>query len=70
MANNNRYYAIFERADGDALPPMIILSGALHQAKWYTKLPDNYLVGVSETGYSNDELSIDWLKHFDHDTSG
>jgi hypothetical protein len=52
-------------ADGDALPPMIILSGILHQEKWYTKLPDNYLVGVSETGYSNDELSMDWLKHFD-----
>jgi hypothetical protein len=52
-------------ADGDALPPMIILSGVLHQAKWFTKLPDNYLIGISETGYSNDELSMEWLKHFD-----
>jgi hypothetical protein len=56
-------------ADGDALPPMVILSAVMHGAKWFTELPDGYLVGVSETGYSNDELSMAWLAHFDRFSS-
>ena len=30
-----------------------------------TGLEDNVLVGVSETGYSNNELSLGWLRHFE-----
>ena len=45
---------------------MIILPGVLHLEQWYstsTELEDNVLVGVSESGYSNDELSLSWLRH-------
>ena len=53
--------------DGDSLPPMLILPGTLHLEDWYTKtdLDDDFLLAVSETGYSNDELSLEWLHHFD-----
>jgi len=53
--------------DGCVLPPMIIVPGAIHEQQWYTttSIPDDYLVGLSETGYSNDELTIKWLKHFE-----
>jgi len=53
--------------DGTALPPMLILPGILHQEDWYTKtdLEDDVLVAVSETGYANDELCLDWLHHFE-----
>lgn len=52
--------------DGTALPPMIIVPGVIHQEAWYTttSIPDNYLVATSETAYSNDELTIKWLAHF------
>ena len=45
---------------------MIILSGVFHQARWYTQtnLEDDYLVATSKTGYINDELSLEWIKHF------
>jgi len=54
-------------ADGHVLPPMIIVPGIIHQEYWYTEtdLPDDYLIGVSDTGYSNDYLTIAWLKHFE-----
>jgi hypothetical protein len=54
-------------ADGYVLFPFLILKAKLQLEKWYTNtsIPDSYAIGHSETGYNNDELSIDWLKHFD-----
>ena len=53
--------------DGEVLPPMIILPSVLHLEQWYTStgLEYNVLVATSETGYSNDELSLGWLRHFE-----
>ena len=47
---------------------MVILSAKTHQETWYTRtnLPGNYLIAISETGYSNDILSLEWIKHFDN----
>ena len=51
--------------DGCVLPPVVILSGAIHQERWYTRgIDDDTLLAVSDTGYSNDMLSLEWLKHF------
>ena len=56
--------------DGEVIAPLIILKGMNILEKWITKtdLPDNYLFGTSDSGYTNDMLSIDWTKHFDHCT--
>ena len=52
--------------DGSVLPPMVILPGAIYQEYWYTTtcLPDNYLIGLSDSGYNNDQLTMKWLVHF------
>lgn len=50
--------------DGSHLPPMLIISAQEHIESWYHDLPDDWLVGVSESGYSNDQLAHEWLKHF------
>ena len=61
---------VCETISGDgtlvALPPMIIVPGVIHQEAWCTttSIPDNYLVATSETGYSNDELTIKWFAYF------
>ncbi|KAI0616050.1 DDE-1 domain-containing protein, partial [Pyrenophora tritici-repentis] len=54
-------------ADGSVLVPFIILKGKVHLLKWYTntKLPDDYMVAISDTAYNNDELSLEWIRHFD-----
>jgi hypothetical protein len=53
-------------AAGDVIPPMLILKATQHLFHWYTHthIPDDYFLGVSETEYSNDELALDWIQHF------
>jgi len=56
-------------ASGWSTPPFVILSGKLHQASWYKDLPSDWVVAVSDNGWTTDELGLEWLKHFDRSTS-
>jgi len=46
---------------------MVILLGVLHLENLITNthLEDDVLLAVSESGYSNDLLCLEWLKHFE-----
>ena len=46
---------------------MIIVPGAIHQERWFTTtdIDEGTLLAVSDTGYSKDMLSLEWLKHFE-----
>ena len=46
---------------------MVILAATQFLGRWFNNndIEDSILSAVSETGYSNDELSLDWVKHFD-----
>jgi len=46
---------------------MIIVTRFIHQEAWYTTtcVPDDYLLGTSESGYNNNGLTIKWLVHFE-----
>ena len=44
---------------------MLILLGKTHLERFYTDLGDNVLVGLSNTGYTNDELYYQYIIHFD-----
>ncbi len=68
-SSNRKSITVVEAISGDGtvLPPFIIMSGVLQQEIWFTQtnIDDDYMVAVSETGFSNDKLSYNWLKHFD-----
>ncbi|USP74406.1 hypothetical protein yc1106_01680 [Curvularia clavata] len=51
-------------ASGWFLPPLVILSGKVHQNIWYRDLPLDWTVGVSDNGWTIDELGVEWVKHF------
>ena len=55
---------------GIVLPPLLILPGKIHQSQWYTatNIPSSYAIGLSESGYSNDKLALEYIKHFDRFT--
>ena len=58
-------------ATGWALCTMIILKEKMHQSCWYKteELPDDWVIGVSENGWTNDQLGLYWLKEvFNKDT--
>jgi hypothetical protein len=64
-------------ADGQSLPPVIIFEGKVHQSTWYTDnaLPTDWVIGVSENGWTDDILGLTWLKnvfekHTAHRTKG
>ena len=53
-------------ADGHAIQPQVIMQAELLLEKHFvSELDNNVLLSVSESGYSNDELSLDWVKHFE-----
>lgn len=51
-------------AEGSAISPMVIIEGAALLERYFTDLPDQYLVARSSSSYTNDELSLEWAKHF------
>jgi hypothetical protein len=64
-------------ADGQSLPPVIIFEGKVHQSPWYhcAELPRDWVIGVSDNGWTDDILGLTWLKqvfekHSAHRTRG
>lgn len=56
-------------AKGWAIPPFIIFAAKLHQMTWYqTGLPPTWKIAVSENGWTNDELGLQWIQHFHQHT--
>ena len=49
---------------GWAIPPLIILEGKVHISTWYKNgdLLDDWAIGVSENGWTNNELGMTWLR--------
>jgi hypothetical protein len=58
-------------AEGWAIPPFIIGAGQYHLATWYreSNLPDDWAIATSPNGWTDNELGLEWLKHFDRSTS-
>ena len=51
---------------GGDIPPMIIIAGVNILEKWgHNDLAEDILLATSESGYSNDILALEWLRHFD-----
>jgi hypothetical protein len=53
-------------ADGDVAPPLHTLKGKTHQARWYcqSSIPDDYIIEVNGTAYTNDQLAFQWIQYF------
>lgn len=54
-------------AAGRYIPAFLLLTGTVHSAQWYSQpeLHPDTAIYPCESGYSNDEISLEWLKHFD-----
>jgi len=70
---NRDYITAAEAASaaGESISPMIITKGVNILARWSANdIADDTLFNTSDTGYSNDDLAIDWLHHFIKCTRG
>jgi hypothetical protein len=54
-------------ATGVVIPAFIIYKGKVHLSSWYeeTGIPDDWVLAVSNNGWTTNELGLEWLKHFD-----
>ncbi|KAH5708175.1 hypothetical protein HBI81_256580 [Parastagonospora nodorum] len=52
---------------GQAIPAFLILKARHHLSSWYKDgdLPQDWVIGVSDNGWTTNELGLAWLKHFD-----
>lgn len=56
-------------ATGWAIPPFVIFKAQNHLANWYTnETPRDWAIGVSDNGWTTNELGLEWIKHFDKHT--
>ncbi|RKK10678.1 hypothetical protein BFJ66_g14706 [Fusarium oxysporum f. sp. cepae] len=57
-------------AEGQSIAPFIIGAGQYHLANWYREcdLPGNWVIAMSQNGWTNNKLGLEWLKHFDRST--
>jgi hypothetical protein len=66
--DTNREHVTFTEtisAAGWVIPPVVILKGVYLLACHFKDLPDGYLATTSESGYTNDEISLKTIKHID-----
>jgi hypothetical protein len=53
-------------AIGRVIPPFLIFAGKVLISNWFTEdLPRNWVIQVSPTGWTNNDLALAWLEHFD-----
>jgi hypothetical protein len=51
---------------GKVIPPFLILAGKVLISNWFTEdLPRDWVINVSPTGWTNNNLALAWLHHFD-----
>jgi hypothetical protein len=57
-------------AKGWAIPAFLIFKAHHHLSAWYKEedLPHDWVIGVSDNGWTTNKLGLDWLKHFDRHT--
>ena len=52
-------------ATGRRIPPFLIFAGKVLISSWFHNLPDNWILQVSPTGWTNNDIALAWLEHFD-----
>jgi hypothetical protein len=58
-------------ATGWAIPPFIIFQGKHHLFAWHKEesIPHDWVIAVSENGWTTNELGLQWLVHSDEHTN-
>ncbi|ESZ98945.1 hypothetical protein SBOR_0603 [Sclerotinia borealis F-4128] len=56
--------------EGETIPPFLVVQGQYHLSNWYTEtdLPANWVIKPTSNGWTNNEIGLEWIKHFDKHT--
>lgn len=52
------------------IPPFIVLQVVYHLEHWYqnTNLPTDWVLNTSPNGWTNNDIGLEWVKHFEKHT--
>ncbi|EDN92813.1 hypothetical protein SS1G_08678 [Sclerotinia sclerotiorum 1980 UF-70] len=53
--------------EGETIPSFLIVQGQAHLSNWYieTDFPADWVIKSTSNGWTNNEIGLEWLKHFD-----
>jgi hypothetical protein len=62
---NREWVTIIETVNtrGSVIPPLIIFEAVMHQSTWYSCIPHDWSIGVSENGWTTNEIGLFWLQN-------
>jgi hypothetical protein len=67
VTGNREWVAVIETvcASVIAISPLVIFEAVMHQASWYKNgiLPHKWAIGVSENGWTTNEIGLWWLQN-------
>ena len=69
---NREWVTVIEgvNAEGWAIPPFVIFKGQCHLSAWYSDdVPCDWVIAVSDNGWTTNELGLRWLQHFEDHTN-
>jgi hypothetical protein len=74
QAGNREWVSIIQGISsyGWAVPPFIIFKGANHLSAWYedSDLPRDWVITLSENGWTTNAIGLEWIQHFEKYTRG
>jgi DDE superfamily endonuclease/helix-turn-helix, Psq domain len=55
---------------GWSLPPFVVVKGVYHLSSWReeSRFPDDWRIHVSDNGWTTNEITMDWIRHFEKQT--
>ena len=58
-------------AQGETVPPFIIVSSKYYLSSWYqdSSLPYDWVIAMSSNGWTINETSLEWIQHFNKYTT-
>ena len=61
---NREWVTVIEciTSQGWVTPPIVIFEGKINQMNWYTDIPNDWMIAVSDNGWTNNKLGLIWLK--------
>jgi hypothetical protein len=55
-------------ASGRRIPPFVVFAGKVLINVWFENMPADWVLEVSPNGWTNNQLALAWLEHFDTHT--
>jgi hypothetical protein len=54
-------------SQGWNVPPFVVVAGKNHLLSWYQNsgFPPNWVIGVTDNGWTTNEMGMDWIRHFE-----